>query len=67
MATMNFSVPNEEQSALLREMDIDPDGYAIMLDSEDTMTARHLKSRHDIFISKNRRVPKNDNPRARSY
>lgn len=44
----------------MREMGIDPEGYAIMTDNEDTMTARHLKTRHDIFISKNRRV-KRDN------
>ena len=60
MATVNFTVPDQEQAALMREMGIDPDGYAIMTDSEDTMTARHLKTRHDIFISKNRRVAKND-------
>lgn len=61
LATVGFTVPDQEQSALLREMGIDPDGYAIMTDNEDTMTARHLKTRHDIFISKNRRVPKSDN------
>ena len=60
MATVNFTVPDQEQSMFMREMGIDPDGYAIMTDNEDTMTARHLKTRHDIFISKNRRV-KNDN------
>lgn len=60
MATVGFAVPDQEQSALMREMGIDPDGYAIMTDNEDTMTARHLKTRHDIYISKNRRV-KRDN------
>lgn len=63
MATVGFTVPNQEQAALLCEMGIDPDGYAIMTDNEDTMTARHLRTRHDIFISKNRRVAKNDNQR----
>lgn len=63
MATVSFTVPNQEQAALLCEMEIDPDGYAIMTDNEDTMTARHLRTRHDIFISKNRRVAKNDNQR----
>lgn len=53
---MSFTVPDLEQSALMREMGIDPNGYAVMTDNEDTMTARHLKTRHDIFISKNRRV-----------
>lgn len=66
MATLNFTVPNQDQAALLREMGIDPDGYAIMTDNEDTMTARHLKTRHDIFISKNRRVVKNDSQRERA-
>lgn len=63
LATVNFTVPNQEQAALLYEMGIDPDGYAIMTDNEDAMTARHLKTRHDIFISKNRRVAQNDNQR----
>lgn len=63
MATMSFTVPNQAQTALLREMGIDPNGYVIMTDNEDTMTARHLKTRHDIFISKNRRVMKNDSQR----
>lgn len=56
MATLKFTVPNREQSELLREMGIDPDGYGIMTDDEDSMSARHLKTRHDILISKNRRV-----------
>ena len=60
MATLKFAVPDQEQAAMLREMGIDPDGYAIMTDDENTMTARHLKTRHDIYISKNRRVANND-------
>lgn len=63
MVTISFTVPNQAQTALLREMGIDPDVYVIMTDNEDTMTARHLKTRHDIFILKNRRVMKNDSQR----
>ena len=55
MAASKFSVPNETQVRFCRECGIDPMGYVVRSDSEDTLVLLHLKTRNEVLISKNRR------------
>lgn len=51
-----FTVPNVEETELLLELGLEPDAFAVVLSSEDTLWLMHYKSRHDLVIHINRRV-----------
>ena len=49
----DFAVLNEEQKALIRSIGIEPEGYVVILENDRSLCLRHLRSRHDVMISKN--------------
>ena len=49
----DFTVLSEEQKAFVRSIGIEPKGYVVIVDNERTLCMRHLKTRHDVMISKN--------------
>ena len=49
----DFTVLTEEQKALIRSIGIEPEGYVVILENDRSLCLRHLKSRHDVMISKN--------------
>ena len=49
----DFTVLSEEQKAFVRSIGIEPNGYIVILENERTLCVRHLKTRHDVMISKN--------------
>ena len=55
MAAGRFTVPTEAQARMCRECGIDPGGYVVRLESEDTLVMLHLKTRNEFMIVKNRR------------
>lgn len=52
----DYTSPTKEQLALCRECDINPEGYVVILDNDRMLCMRHLKTRNEISIIKNRRV-----------
>ena len=58
MAAAKFLVPNEEQARWLRECGIDPQGYVVRSDSDNSLCLLHLKTRNEVLISKNKRAGK---------
>ena len=52
----DFTVPDMEEAALMQELGLDPEGYAVVHSSEDLLWLLHYRSRHEIVIHINRRV-----------
>lgn len=51
-----FTVPDLEQAALMGELGLTPEEYAVVLSSEDTLWLMHYRSRHEVVVHINRRV-----------
>lgn len=60
MGAAKFSVPDGAQVQLLRQCDIDPEGYVVVLENDEVLWVRHLKTRNDVSIMKNRGYLKNN-------
>lgn len=55
MAAGKLSVPNAQQESILRELGMDPEMFVIRTAREDAIWLLHLKTRHEVMITINRR------------
>ena len=55
MAAGKLSVPNAQQEGILREMGMDPEMFVVRTAREDAIWLLHLKTRHEVMITINRR------------
>lgn len=56
MSSTKFSVPTAAQEEIIRELGMNPEAYVIRTSREDAMWLLHLKSRHEVMITINRRA-----------
>lgn len=51
-----FSVLNQEQAQLVRDIGMDPDQFVVLVDNERAMYLMHIKSRNEVTIHKKQGV-----------
>lgn len=56
ISIIDFPIPDEEQTKLLREMDIDPTKYTILRELEDGLLLKNYGTGNEVRIYINRRT-----------